>query len=162
MNSQVTVHVPPESEGCCSIHKMPLTSFQGRMAASGQNEDHSIHGCSVISMLIIGAHQVGMCTTGIVGEIIDRVCPTIISPIRQRLYAGLGYTFISSELAQEAVTQKFLLSVSGSPCKKNHFASLGYTFRSTCSRSINNFCFIECEIFSLGAFYFLPFLFFLH
>ena len=111
MNSQVTVHVPPESEGCCSIHKMPLISFQGRMAASGQNEDHSIHGCSVISMLI-GAHQVGMCTTGIVGEIIDRVCPTIISPFISYLssffYIRSTTSFSMSTVSTTCVADRFI------------------------------------------------------
>ncbi len=40
-------------------------------------------------------------------RIIDRACPVIIFPISQRFYAGLGYTFIISDLTQEAVTHFF-------------------------------------------------------
>jgi hypothetical protein len=60
--------------------------------------------------MIIGAHQVGMDSLGL-DEIIDRFCPIIVAPIRLHHFAGLGYTFIGSELAQEALNQKKLLSV---------------------------------------------------
>jgi len=144
-----SVHVAPEFDNEKSVQKMQLTSFQGRMAAGGQPVDHSIHACSVISLMIIGAHQVGMDSFGLVDAIIDRFCPLIVAPIRLHHFAGLGYTFIGSELAQEALTQKKLLSVRNLLIEtpflsllsvvSSHLKKILSFFRSTTSFSMSTF-----------------------
>ena len=95
-----------------SVKEETLRTTQGDLGSKGHALDHSIGGCTVISLLIVSACLVNIATSFLIEKIIDVFCQTPLQNIRAMHYPGKGFEHVSSE---EAANELFELGLLDRP-----------------------------------------------
>jgi hypothetical protein len=86
-----------------------LATTQGNVGLKGHPSDHSIGGCSVISLLIASAGLLGLATTSVVENIIDVICQAPLRRIRALYYVDQGFAHVTADEAIEELIERGLL-----------------------------------------------------
>ena len=85
-----------------------LATTQGNVGLKGHRSDHSIGGCTVISLLIASAGLLGLATTAVVENIIDVICQAPLRRIRALHYANKGFAHVTADEATEELIERGL------------------------------------------------------